>query len=121
MKLRNSFNKGKKMIINLKKECKYQTITREEGNKINKLINRAWDRENKIIIDFGNILIASVSFIDEAFGKLAFEYSKNILKKKLGFKNMQDYDKALLNDILTSRYRQKDLDQNGASRLHNSD
>jgi len=106
------------MIINLKKECKNQTITREEGGKIKNLINNAWDKENKIIIDFGNILIASVSFIDEAFGKLAFDHSKETLKGKLDFKNMQDYDRALLNDILTSRYRQKDLGQNGASRAY---
>jgi hypothetical protein len=116
MNLRNYFNEGKKMIINLKKECNNQTITREEGKKVNKLIDNAWDKENKIIIDFGNILIASVSFIDEALGKLAFEHSKKALKGKLYFKNMLDYDKALLNDILTSRYRQKDLEQNGASR-----
>lgn len=108
------------MIIDLKKECGNQTITRDDGKKIHTKINKLWKKEGRIIIDFGHILVASVSFIDEAFGKLAFEHSKDTLKERLAFRNMMDYDKALLNDILTSRYRQKDLEQNGPSRTTRS-
>ena len=103
------------MKINLKDKCDKQTITREDGRIINKMIVNAWDKEDKIFIEFGNILIASVSFLDEAFGKLAFEYPKEILIKKLSFENMEDYDRALLNDILISRYHQRELGENGYS------
>ncbi len=104
------------MKINLKDKCDKQTITREDGQKINNIIVNAWDKEDKISIEFGNILIASVSFLDEAFGKLAFEYPKEILIKKLSFENIEEYDRALLNDILISRYHQRELGANGYSR-----
>jgi len=104
------------MRINLIKECDKRTITREDGKKINDMIVNAWDKEDKIFIDFGYILIASVSFFDEAFGKLAFDYPKEILIKKLSFERMKKYDKALLNDILISRYHQRELGMKGYSR-----
>ena len=104
------------MRIHLKDEYEKQTITRDDGEQINKMIVEAWDNEDKITIDFSNILIASVSFLDEAFGKLAFAYPKEDLTKKLAFENLERYDRGLLNDILTSRYHQKELGQNGASK-----
>jgi len=104
------------MEIILKDMCAKQTITRNDAGVISRMIKGAWDREDKINIDFGNILIASVSFLDEAFGKLAFDYSKELLTQKLSFNNMEEYDRALLNDILISRYHQKELGQNGYSK-----
>ena len=104
------------MEIILKDMCAKQTITRNDAEVISRMIKDAWDREDKINIDFGNILIASVSFLDEAFGKLAFDYSKELLTQKLFFNNMEEYDRALLNDILISRYHQKELGQNGYSK-----
>ena len=86
------------------------------NEKIKSLISESWSKEKKITIDFNNILIASVSFIDEAFGKLAFDYQKEDLKRKLSFENIEEYDKALLNDILLSRYNQRELGENGKSR-----
>ena len=53
--------------------------------------------------------------MDEAFGKLALKHSKEDLQKKLKFEDIVDYDRALLNDILHSRFRQKELGENGAS------
>jgi len=107
------------MRINLKEICGKQTITRDDGKKINELIVKAWNKKPIITIDFNNILIASVSFMDEAFGKLTFEYSKETLKDKLKFENIENYDRALLNDILISRYQQKELGQNVVSRQKN--
>lgn len=103
------------MDINLKEFCDKRTITREDGQQIQKKIEELWEKEETIKINFSNILIASVSFFDEAFGKLAFKYPINLLKRKLMFENIEKYDRALLNDILISRYRQKDLKQNGCS------
>lgn len=104
------------MDIVLKDTYTKRTMTREDGEQINKMINELWDKEETITIDFSNILIASVSFLDEAFGKLAFEYPKEILTTKLMFKNLEEYDRALLNDILLSRYHQKEVGQNEVSR-----
>lgn len=97
------------MRINLKKEYGKQTVSRDDGKVVAERLIGAIEKEDKIEIDFSNILIASVSFFDEAFGKLAFKYPKEMLVKKLGFKNMEPFDRALLNDIIISRYHEKDL------------
>jgi len=103
------------MKINIQKICGKKTVTRDDGEKIHNLITKEWGPKQTFYINFDNILVASVSFIDEAFGKLALEHSKEVLKQKLRFEQMVDYDRALLNDIMFSRFRQKELGQNGKS------
>ncbi len=103
------------MKINIKDICGKKTVTRDDGERVNKILSEKWDDEKTFQIDFSNVLVASVSFMDEAFGKLALQYTKQDLQNKLNFKNMVKYDRALLNDILYSRFRQKELGENGAS------
>jgi hypothetical protein len=103
------------MKINIAKICKKKTVSRDDGEIINKILSEKWDNEAIFSIDFNNILIASVSFMDEAFGKLALHHSKADLQKKLKFQNMLEYDRALLNDILNSRLREKKLRQDETS------
>lgn len=95
--------------ININLFCEKNVVTRDDGKKVHDFITSKWSESDKIGIDFGNVLIASVSFFDEIFGKLAFEYSRSELTNKLQLVNMQEYDRALLNDILRSRFRQKEL------------
>ena len=97
------------MLIEIKDICGKNVVTRDDGKKVRDLILNHWDDSDRIKIDFGNVLVASVSFFDEIFGKLAFEHSRNELASKLEFLNIQDFDRALLNDILISRLRQKGL------------
>lgn len=106
------------MKINIKGISKKKTVTRDEGEKIQKILNEAWDKEDKFVVDFDNLLVASVSFLDEAFGKLALRHNREVLQKKLIFENMVEYDRALLNDILYSRLRQRELGEDGPS-MHN--
>ena len=96
------------MTINLKEKCGKMTISRQDGRAVADLISDGLKKYESITIDFDNIMIASVSFFDEAFGKLAFKYPKEVLKKKLVFQKIDNYDRALLNDILLSRYRQQE-------------
>jgi hypothetical protein len=96
--------------ININSYCEKNVVTREDGKKVHDYIVSKWVDSEKIEIDFGNVLIASVSFFDEIFGKLAFEYTRNELTSKLQPVNMQEFDRALLNDILKSRLRQKELE-----------
>ena len=56
--------------------------------------------------DFGNLVIASVSFLDEAIGQLALRYKRKELVSKLKLRRISSRDKRLLNDIFISRYRQ---------------
>ncbi|MBP7526685.1 MAG: STAS-like domain-containing protein [Syntrophorhabdaceae bacterium] len=104
------------MRINVKKERGKRTVSREDGMVIANKLMQAMENEDNIIIDFDNILIASVSFFDEAFGKLAFKYPKDVLVKRLLFENIEPYDRALLNDILISRYHQREMEQKKRSK-----
>ena len=96
------------MTINLKEKCGKRTISRQDGHFVADLISDGLKKHESITIDFDNIMIASVSFFDEASGKLTFQYPKEALKKKLVFEKIDKYDRALLNDILLSRYRQQE-------------
>jgi hypothetical protein len=103
------------MRIDIRRTCGKRTITRAEGEKINRIISKNWNQENLFYIDFDSVLVASVSFMDEAFGKLALMHTKEEMQGKLKFENILDYDRALINDIVYSRFRQKKLGENGAS------
>ena len=95
--------------VNITTVCGKNIVTREEGHKVLRLILELWEQGKPIVIDFDNVTIASVSFIDEIFGKLAFQYPLAELSSRIKVKNIQEFDRALLNDIVKSRSRQKQL------------
>lgn len=84
-----------------------KTVTREDGRVVYEKIKALWEEHDRISVNFANLLVASVSFMDEAFGQLATEHSQEELRKKLEFLNMSRFDRALLNDIIISRIRQR--------------
>lgn len=104
------------MKIDIQEVCGKKTVTRAEGQVINKILTENWANTHKFQIDFGNLLVASVSFIDEAFGKLALCHSGEDLKRKLVFENMVQYDRQLLNDVINSRLRQQTVETRNACR-----
>lgn len=95
--------------INIIETCGKNVVSRDDGKRVRSLIENKWTAVDKIKINFGNVLIASVSFFDEIFGQLAFEYSRAELTDKIVVENIQEYDRALLNDILRSRFREKEV------------
>ena len=95
--------------IEIKDFCGKNIVTRDDGEKVRKWIEGKWENTGKIRIDFGNILVASVSFFDEIFGQLALKHSRNEFANKIIVENIQEYDRDLLNDILRSRFREKEL------------
>ncbi len=102
---------AEKAEIDIEQISGKKTVSREDGRIVYEKIKRLWNRSDRITINFANLLIASVSFMDEAFGKLASEYSQEELKRKLAFENINQYDRALLNDIISSRIRQRLLEE----------
>lgn len=93
--------------INLKETCGTGKVTREDGARINRLLRAAWDSNECIEVDFDNIRIASVSFLDEAIGLLALEKELSEIKEKVHLNNISRFDERLLDDILTSRASQR--------------
>jgi hypothetical protein len=41
---------------------------------------------------------------------LAFKFAREEVKSKIQLVNIQDFDRALVNDILVSRFRQRELE-----------
>ncbi|MFZ0927281.1 MAG: STAS-like domain-containing protein [Syntrophobacteraceae bacterium] len=104
------------MKIDIQKVCDKKMVTREDGQVINQILTEHWAKTRRFEIDFGNLLVASVSFIDEAFGKFALCHTGEDLKQKLVFENMVEYDRQLLNDVINSRLRQQNLETKNACR-----
>lgn len=100
---------GLVQVINVNEICGRNIVTRDDGQVIRNLIDSYWNQSDKIKLDFGNILVASVSFLDEAIGKLALTYSRQELASKIEFLNIQEFDRALVNDILIKRYHEKEM------------
>lgn len=100
------FSNGVATILKIKDICGTNAVTRSDGKKIHKALLDHWENTDKIEIDFGNLVIASVSFLDEAIGQLALRFKRSELKSKLRLRRISSRDKRLLNDIFISRYRQ---------------
>lgn len=99
----------KEFYINIKKMAGTDTVSREHGRKIRKFVEQLLKVKDRITVDFSNLSIASPSFIDEAFARLLLKYSSEELKEKLLFVNMTEFDRALLNDLVRARIRERTL------------
>ncbi len=95
--------------IDIARVCKANTVTRDDGKVIHDLIVKKWNTADLIKIHFNNILIASVSFLDEAFGNLAEDHTAEEISRKIKLVNMKDFDRNLANNIFRSRQVQKQL------------
>ena len=99
----------KEFHMDIKKIAGTDTVSRDHGKRIRKIIEFRLKLKNRIIIDFSNLSIASPSFIDEAFAKLLLNYSLDEIKDKISFANMTEFDRALLNDLVRARLRERNL------------
>jgi hypothetical protein len=101
-----TFSDGIVTKLKIKDICGTNTVTRADGKKIHRFLLDHWPNAQTIEVDFGNLVIASVSFLDEAIGQLALRYNRKELVSKLKLRRISSRDKRLLNDIFISRYRQ---------------
>ncbi len=99
----------KEFHLEIKKIAGTDTVSREHGRKIRKFIEQLLKVKDRITVDFSNLSIASPSFIDEAFAKLLLKYSLEDLKERLLFTNITEFDRALLNDLVRARIREREL------------
>ena len=103
--------------LKIKDICGTNTVTRSDGKKIHKFLLDHWEKAHTIEVDFGNLIIASVSFLDEAIGQLALRFKRSELISKLRLRRISSRDKRLLNDIFISRYRQRLQNKKASNRL----
>jgi len=83
-----------------------KVTTRHDGEVLREHLVAHWDAVDHFEIDFQNLQIASVSFIDEAFGMLAERYSKRDINRKVKMDNMNEFDRQMCDSILNSRLQQ---------------
>jgi len=91
-------------VINIKETFKDDTISREAGERLRLLIIENLKTANNVTIDFHDTIIASTSFFDEGFAKLALTgWSSSDFHQKINIKNMNQKDHDVLVMICKNR------------------
>ena len=97
----------KEKTIKIAEVCGEDIVSRDDGLKFRNYIVQELSKFDILILDFEGLTIASVSFMDEAFAKLAFGYDREELATMLKFENMNEFDKDRLNELTLDRLNQK--------------
>jgi hypothetical protein len=95
--------------------CNTRRVSRADGAALRREIEASWQAGESISLDFTNVRIASVSFFDEAIGLLAREHSLEDLKVRVLVENLNPSDRALLNNIVASRSRERATDRHDST------
>src|SRR4030095_12671855 len=97
------------MNIDVPNVCGEDLISRDSGKKIRDLILSNWN-SNKIVLDFKDKLIGSVSFFDEAIALLIKKGNKHLdeIHSKLHFLNLRQEDRYLLNYVFSTRVKESE-------------
>jgi hypothetical protein len=96
------------MVVKVREVVGKSFSSRTEGKKMRAYITRRWQHYDQITIDFEGLDVASVSFLDEAFGRLSELYTIKEMKSKLSFIGLDSDDRKLLNYIIISRLKEKE-------------
>lgn len=91
-------------IIQIKKEFRNDYISREAGERLRQMILQVIKNKETVEIDFGGLLVASTSFFDEGFAKLALEgWSKENFDSHIQLKGVNPKDHEILKKLCLNR------------------
>lgn len=90
------------MIIKLAQQSSH-LATRFAAVSVREQIKRALDYNDTVIIDCCGIDAMSVSFADECFGKLLFDFELQDLKNKVTYRNASPFINATIARALKER------------------
>lgn len=94
--------------IAIEQEFSGDHITRAAGERLRKRILELSASEDKVVVDFSNVVIASTSFLDEGLAKLANEgRSREWVEDRLQLKRIDPRDLALLQSLSADRWGKK--------------
>jgi hypothetical protein len=93
--------------LSIREYCKTSRVTRGDGAQLRHAIEEHWDAEDQLVLDFTGVRIASVSFFDESLGLLALLHPLDELTRRVRVEGMNPADRALLNNIVMSRSRER--------------
>lgn len=90
--------------IDIKKEFPDDRISREAGERLRNMILAALDKDGLVEVDFGGLIIASTSFLDEGLAKLADQgLTGEEFHSTVVFKNIHPRDQEVLKDLFDTR------------------
>ncbi len=72
----------------------------EDGQKVYENIKKALEENKKISISFKNIEIITSAFLNTAIGQLLRDFSREELKEKVSFEDIDNGDKSLLKRVI---------------------
>lgn len=91
-------------IIRIQEEFGEDYISRVAGERLRRMILQAVKGEKNVEIDFGGLVVASTSFFDEGFAKLALEgWSKKDFDSHIRLKNIDSKDHLILEKLCLNR------------------
>ena len=92
------------MKIIIKEEFKKDYISREAGEELRKIILAAIKNQEKITLDFSELVIASTAFFDESIAKLVNEkIEPQEFNEFVTIKNINRNDQKVLDQV--TKYR----------------
>lgn len=94
------------MVLKVVETCGTARVSRKDGERLRAKIEELWSAEEPLDLDFENVRIASVSFLDEGIAVLALRYSLDEIKRRLRVTNIRPFDRRLLNELLIARARE---------------
>lgn len=100
--------------IKIAEYCKTSRVTRGDGAHLRRGIEEHWHDAEQLVLDFSGVRIASVSFFDESVGVLAKAHALEELTKRFRVENIDPADRALLNQIVIARDKERRAESSGA-------
>ena len=95
------------VILDVLGFCGPARVSRADGARLRQEIERLWESNAMVVLDFGSTLIASVSFLDEGIAVLALKIPLADLNETLSSQNITDQDARLLLSLLDRAARQR--------------
>ena len=88
------------------KDLALTELSREEGAVFRTLILQLWAQCEQIVLDFSCVDFLSVSFLDEAVGKIFLTKPSDEVYNKLKICNLSDSNSSILKSVASARMRQ---------------
>lgn len=90
--------------VYLKDDFRQDYISRAAGERLRRMIQNAAEASDTIEIDFKEVIVASTSFFDEGFAKLALEgWDKNRFEQVVKLKNLNPRDAKVMDKMCAYR------------------
>jgi hypothetical protein len=95
------------MRIDVVALCGSSRVSRQDGKRLRDAIEHSWQLGEPVELDFGEVRIASVSFLDEAIAVLALQNPLSEIKARIRVTNIRPEDRMLLNSLLGARAKER--------------